>query len=918
MARDHLSAEPAESEPDTLLVDLVRSMVLCRREDWTVQPSTFWCHVHPLDVQFRPQGWKLHLSATPLSAPLVLARAAEVLIRAGCSFKFAATVDRVAELGSRHAERGKGGKFITAYPGADDDRLRSLADALHRATEGLPGPGILSDRPYRPGSLVHYRYGVHRGVPMLGNDGFYEAMLTAPDGRLLLDRREGWYAPPPWAPPDPIRSDPPPTNPQPGGSPRAVLLNGRYAVREVIQHRYTGGVYRGTDRTSGGQVVIKQGRAHTGGDLSGRDIQDRRRHEAAMLRAFDASGRTPRLVDVFDQQGDLFLVQEAVPGVTLRRWVADTIALDEGASWGPDPVVADQMAHRLVDLVALAHREGRVLRDFTPDNVMVTGAGELCLIDLEMLARPGDLVALAYTPGYGAPEQMSAPKLAPAPELSADLYSLGAVLFHLATGVDPVLPRDDPPTRTLRQRIDQWLHHLAPGNPVLGRLAPVVVALMDVDPQRRPGLDTVRVHLSEQPTGTWSPPPAQSPAPRRSSPTDLDRLIQDMVSHLLDTMNPDDRSSLWPLSDVGERADRFNVHHGAAGPLAVLTRAYVVGPRPELRAVVTTAADWITRWVDREPRILPGLYFGRSGTAWALLEAGRALADSDLVRAAGDLARRIPSSWPNPDVCHGAAGAGLTQLRFWEATGDGDFLARASRTADGLVDAAEYRDGRLLWPVPVTFASNLAGVAHYGFAHGVAGIGSFLLAAGRSCGESRFVELAASAAETLVATAEVTRGAAYWPIEPGGPLRTNWCSGSSGVATFLIRMWQENRDDRLAELGVRAAVAVRRSRWHAGTCQCHGLAGDGEFLLDLADASGDVRFRDWAHELAVSIACRGVLRDGRMLAPDETGVAVSADYSTGLSGVLAFLLRLGTGGDRLWLPESLTTRRDDRAGHWPS
>ncbi|TGA98076.1 serine/threonine protein kinase, partial [Streptomyces palmae] len=167
--------------------------------------SGFWCRVTPAGRPLRTQGWKLHLSATPLSAPYVLTRAADILIRHRFAFKFAATVDGVRELVSRHADRGSGGKFLTVYPECDEDRLRELAEALHRATSGLPGPGILSDRRYRPGSLVHYRYGAFGGVPVLGNDGTYETLLIAPDGSLAPDHRKAWFSPPPWAPRDPFR-----------------------------------------------------------------------------------------------------------------------------------------------------------------------------------------------------------------------------------------------------------------------------------------------------------------------------------------------------------------------------------------------------------------------------------------------------------------------------------------------------------------------------------------------------------------------------------------------------------------------------------------------------------------------------------------------------------------------------------------
>ncbi len=90
-------------------------------------------------------------------------------------------------------------------------------------------------------------------------------------------------------------------------------------------------------------------------------------------------------------------------------------------------------------------------------------------------------------------------------------------------------------------------------------------------------------------------------------------------------------------------------------------------------------------------------------------------------------------------------------------------------------------------------------------------------------------------------------------------------------------------------------------RWHSGVCACHGLAGDGEFLLDLAEATGDPGFRAAAVESGLLIAARAALRDGLLALPDETGTGCAPAYGTGTAGALAFLLRLRHGGPRLWV-----------------
>ncbi|AGL14511.1 class IV lanthionine synthetase LanL [Actinoplanes sp. N902-109] len=872
---------------DEVLTDCLRAVLRqADAPDWRIEPGDFWCHAQPPGRRLLIQGWKLHISATPLAAPLVLSRVARVLVRRELPFKFARTLDRVRDQGSRLADRAAGGKFITVYPGLRDDELRDLAEELHRATLGLPGPGVLSDRVYRPGSLVHYRYGVHGGVPMLNNDGLREAMLVAPDGSLATDERKPWYSPPAWAPRDPFDPVPHRTAEPPQRSrPRPVLLGGRYEVHKVIRHDFPGSVYRATDRVTGTKVIVKQGRPHAGSDLFGEDVRDRRRHEAEMLRRFAGTGITAGFVDLFEQQGDLFLVQAELTGVTLRQWVSSAVLTDTGEpQWGVPVDDALRMARELIELVGRVHREGWALRDLSPNNVMVTSDG-LRLIDLEALVPAGAIAARLATPGYAAPELRATP-YGPVP-ITADLYALGAVLFHLGTAVDPVLLPDDGDERPRQDRLRRWLAELAVANPAARLLAPAVAALTRDDPARRPGLDDLEF---DRP---WRA--------ERHRP-DVKQLADDAIQHLIATMDTG-APRLWAPGSSGAKTDPLNVQHGAAGVLGVLTRAFTAQSEENLRSAVAAAAGAVSRRAVGEPRLLPGLHYGRSGTAWALLDAGVALADPLLVDGAADLAARVPLAWPNPDVCHGTAGAGLTQLRFWEATGRPEFLDRAVEAAGAVADVADQSDGGLLWRVPADFSSLLAGAAHHGFAHGTAGIATLLLAVGRTTGDERFLDLAGLAGRTLRAAAEITGAGARWAAGPGpGAALTHWCSGSSGVGTFLVRLWQHDGDDRWLELLDQAARAVHGARRHAGPGQCHGLAGDADFLLDLAEATGRERYRSWAEDVVTCIYLQDVVRDGRTVVPDESRGGVLAEFSGGLAGVLALLLRLRDGGPRMWLP----------------
>ncbi len=277
--------------------------------------------------------------------------------------------------------------------------------------------------------------------------------------------------------------------------------------------------------------------------------------------------------------------------------------------------------------------------------------------------------------------------------------------------------------------------------------------------------------------------------------------------------------------------------------------------------------------LDRVPRLPPGLYFGRAGAAWALRAAAEVRQDAELAGRAEEFGLRLPIRWPNPDICHGVAGAGLAQLRLWQLSGRTEFAERARQCADDLADAACQTEDGVFWPVPGDLDSVLAGAWHFGFAHGVAGVGAFLLAAAQACGEARYLELANAAGRTLAA-AQQGEGAHY------------------------------------RDLVHAAALAVRRARWMPSPVACHGLAASGQFLLDAAaDAQrlGSPRaadYRRWAEDLAAVIVVRAAWSGGRLLVPDETGMRISAGYGTGMAGVLDFLLRLDQGGERSWMVEA--------------
>lgn len=135
---------------------------------------------------------------------------------------------------------------------------------------------------------------------------------------------------------------------------------------------------------------------------------------------------------------------------------------------------------RVCEGVAHAHDQGVIHRDLKPSNILVTPDGAPKVIDfglakaLDAEQAPGMTLytggeSWLGTPGYAAPEQLNASEI----EIDerADVFSLGAILYHLLTGVNP---RD---AREMATPLDKL--------PV-----PSEIALHKIDP----GLDAVVMH----------------------------------------------------------------------------------------------------------------------------------------------------------------------------------------------------------------------------------------------------------------------------------------------------------------------------------------------------------------------------------------------------------------------------------------
>jgi hypothetical protein len=377
-----------------------------------------WSYSRPLRDDDPAQGWKLHVSATLLSAAEVFARAEPILRKNDVLFKVPCRLELLKSLNSGLADFSQIGKFLTIFPRSTDEALE-LARDLHRATRGLPGPRIPFDARYRKESLVYYRYGAFR--PRFdGTPGF----IHPPRGKPYRDKRAPKRAIPRWLV-DPFQKS------RAINSKRHGLFLREFLVFKAKAQRGKGGVYEAIDLSvlPVRRVIIKEGRRHGETNWDGRDGHALVKHEARVLRKLHAAGLpVPRILREFTQDGHRYLALERIPG---RPLLAEKREQPSKTSWRR----AERILEQLAPLLSRMHAAGWTWRDCKPSHIFIH-RGALRFIDFEGACRHGQTEILPWgSPDYIPPRCRG--KFSRRAGTLEDDYALGVIAFQFLSGKFP-------------------------------------------------------------------------------------------------------------------------------------------------------------------------------------------------------------------------------------------------------------------------------------------------------------------------------------------------------------------------------------------------------------------------------------------------------------------------------------------------
>lgn len=157
--------------------------------------------------------------------------------------------------------------------------------------------------------------------------------------------------------------------------------------------------------------------------------------EALRLASLNHPGHPgiPDIYDYFEKAANWFLVMKFIEGETLNDYLQR-----RGGQLSVDEVL--KIGLQLADVLHYLHlrQPPMIFRDLKPTNVMIVPDGRISLIDfgIARLFTPGKSqdTFVALSRGYAAPEQHGTAQTT----VRSDIYSLGATLHYLLSGIDPI------------------------------------------------------------------------------------------------------------------------------------------------------------------------------------------------------------------------------------------------------------------------------------------------------------------------------------------------------------------------------------------------------------------------------------------------------------------------------------------------
>ena len=257
------------------------------------------------------QGWKIHISRNIHNYGEILNLVSDICIENQVSFKFLNNEEDVINCFAKGNSPLSTGKFITIYP-SNENIFKDLIEILHQKTKNFDGASIVTDRQYKSNKVLYYRYGVINDTSNRTNSNVRPKLFDE-KGHSYEDIQGAFFSLPPFVK-DIIIEE----NEAAISNEKVTLDKGKYEIDKILKISNSGNVYLGSNTKNNEKVIIKEARhdIHT----NGVDIKILLENEIRILKKFN-SVYLPKYIDHFYYEGNTYLVEEFIEGMTLEEFV---------------------------------------------------------------------------------------------------------------------------------------------------------------------------------------------------------------------------------------------------------------------------------------------------------------------------------------------------------------------------------------------------------------------------------------------------------------------------------------------------------------------------------------------------------------------------------------------------------------------
>lgn len=833
------------------------------------------------------QGWILHVSVVRWQFIELMELILPTLLSAKAPFRMIKDKESLRSVLDGGYGYSQVGKALSIYPGSDQTAIY-IAQTLIEITKEYKGPRIPTDA-YLGGN-VYARYGAFNPIYIIDVSGRSEPHIYSENGELIRDTYFIPFKLPagvPW-PFDSISTL--------EERKEKKVLNRLYKPMHLLKTDPKGNVWKGLYVKGFLHVkwcVIKQGRRDMWSNEVGHALPHRLGWQKAIYDELHSEIRLPKIIDLFEECEDGYIVMEYIKGISLihKVWKINSNC----SSWH----VMSKTFRRsilsyiiqVIKILTKIHGKGIVHRDITPVNFLVDKNEQLVLIDNELAYslkwKKPTLPYIAGTHGFMSPEQIEVKTPTP----KEDIYGLGATMIAVLVNLPPLMLNIKVPI-LLQKKILTFIENEA--------LAKLISRCLDPDPFKRPGLDEIytAVTLYYDSLVDEGKKCDQSSGTARLNITSLEQLIQKGINGLVEpptvTENKIWCSKVSSRDKGGSNNSEFmrsvGLYEGITGVLYFLGKAkemnFDIGP---CLNSYKKGWDYIERKALEPPlKIDAGLYGGGAGIALALATGIRSGILENSEKRRNVIAQCISLESGIRDLAAGSAGQVIALMKCKDYL-DSGFYDQLMAYHIGKILSSKNDIGAWIWPK----SKRRFAIETTSFAFGNTGIIWVLLEYVRINNDLSVKQQLIEPLMLLLkfkkkVRSYITNGGIRQALTAGG-LQSDCITGiiltlCKAYEVFndpVYKLWAEE------VLNEFPACAVCEN-----LSQDTGLAGVGEIYLEAYRVFKNEKWRDRANWLATlfSNLANSEYNDYAYWLIDNSEIP-TADLLTGSSGILYFLIR---------------------------